>query len=141
VALATPRTLFALAGGILPSVITRVHPRFRTPYVAIVSNAIATIFVAAMGSFAALVPFASVAVVVLYLAVALASWELARRNVRTTSDPFQVPTIVPIVASAFCVWLLFHASRIELQLEAAVLAVATAVYYGRRLGRAISARS
>ena len=134
-ALASPRTLFALAGrGMLP-VLEGVHPRFRTPHLAIVVHATATIIVAAMGSFAALVPFASVAVLVLYLTVCLASWELQRRDVRAGSKTFNVPALVPFVGSAFCVWLLWHASETELMLEAAVMAAATSLYAVRALSR------
>jgi basic amino acid/polyamine antiporter, APA family len=111
VALATPRTLFALSGdGILPA-LRRVHPRLRTPHIAIVFH---------------------VAVLVLYLSVALASWELQRRDVRAGHDVFNVPAIVPLIASAFCLWLMWHASRTELMLEAIVMAAATALYVVRR---------
>jgi len=132
VALATPRTLFALAGrGILPA-LERVHPRFRTPHVAIVVHAAAVMLVASVGSFAVLVPFASVAVLVLYLSVSLASWELQRRDVRAGSDRFTIPTLVPVIASAFCIWLLWHASGTQLLLEGIVMAAATALYFLRR---------
>jgi APA family basic amino acid/polyamine antiporter len=132
VALATPRTLFALSGGGILPVLERVHPRHRTPYLAILVHAVAIVVVASMGSFAVLVPFASVAVLVLYLAVSLASWELQRRDVRAASDVFRVPPAVPVIASAFCLWLLWHASRTELMLEGIVMAAATALYVVRR---------
>lgn len=132
VALATPRTLFALSGGGILPALRRVHPRFRTPHIAIVFHAAAIILVASVGSFAVLVPFANVAVLVLYLSVALASWELQRRDVRAGHDVFNVPAIVPLIASAFCLWLMWHASRTELMLEAIVMAAATALYVVRR---------
>jgi len=135
VALATPRTLFALSGGGILPVLERVHPRHRTPYLAILVHAVAIVVVASMGSFEVLVPFASVAVLVLYLAVSLASWELQRRDVRAASDVFRVPPAVPVIASAFCLWLLWHASRTELLLEAAVMAVAMTLYAARVLMR------
>jgi len=136
VALASPRTLFAMAGGGMLPALERVHPRFRTPHVAIVAHAAAIIIVASMGSFAVLVPFASVAVLVLYLSVSLASWELHRRDVRASSEVFRVPFVVPVIASAFCIWLLWHASRTELMLEGIVMAAATALYGARVLTRA-----
>jgi amino acid transporter len=143
VALATPRTLFALAGGgILPSAIERVHPRFRTPHVAIVVHAVIVIAVAAMGSFESLVPFASAAVLVLYLAVCLATWELARRDVRVGPSTFDIPAVVPMLASLLCVWLLWHAKAMELLLEVLVL-VAASLLYGVRVAmrsRSISVR-
>jgi basic amino acid/polyamine antiporter, APA family len=138
VALATPRTLFAMAGdGILPA-LQRVHPRFRTPHVAIVFHTAAVVLVASVGSFAVLVPFASVAVLVLYLSVSLASWELQRRGVSAGSDVFNVPAVVPAIASAFCLWLLWNASGTELMMEAIVMVAAIALYVFRKF---TSARS
>lgn len=133
VALATPRTLFAIGrGGVLPAAVGRVHPRFRTPHVAIATQAAITLAIAASGTFASLVPLASVAVLVLYLTVCLASWQLARRDVRTDGQPFRVPTAVPFLGAALCVWLLWSASLRELAIQAAVLVAAAALFFARR---------
>ena len=133
VALATPRTLFAIGGGgILPGGLGRIHPRYRTPHVAIAVHFVLTLFIAVSGSFQSLVPAASVAVLVLYFTICLAAWQLARAGTRVEGEPFTVPAVVPFVGAALCLWLLAHASWLELGTEGAVLAVAIALYAIRR---------
>ncbi len=136
VALATPRTLFAIGcGGVLPVGLGRVHPRFRTPHVAIATQAVITLGIAMSGTFDVLVPLASVAVLTLYLTVCLAAWQLARRNVGADGTPFTVPTVVPFIGAALCLWLLWNAKPIELEMEAGVLAAASALFLLRRWPR------
>ncbi len=133
VALATPRTLYAIGtGGVLPAALGRIHPRYRTPHVAIAVHFVLTLVIATTGSFQSLVPAASVAVLVLYLTVCLAAWQLARAGTRVEGEPFAVPAIVPFVGAALCLWLLAHASWLELGTEGAVLAVAIVAYAVRR---------
>ena len=136
VALATPRTLFAIGcGGVLPVGLGRVHPRFRTPHVAIATQAVITLGIAMSGTFDVLVPLASVAVLTLYLTVCLAAWQLARRNFGGDGTPFTVPTVVPFIGAALCLWLLWNAKANELEMEAGVLAAASALYLLRRWWR------
>ena len=133
VALATPRTLFAIGGGgVLPEALGRVHPRYRSPHVAIGVHFVLVLVIAVSGSFQGLVPAASVAVLVLYLTVCLAAWQLARTGTRDDGEPFTVPAVVPFLGAAVCLWLLAHASWLELGTEGAVLAVAVAVFAIRR---------
>ena len=76
-----PRLLYSLAvgGGLLPAWLTAIHPRFRTPWIAIaVQNAI-VLAAALSGSFAVLVPLASVAILTVYLMVALSALVMQRR--------------------------------------------------------------
>jgi basic amino acid/polyamine antiporter, APA family len=129
VALATPRTVYAIGrAGILPRALGRVHPRFRTPYVAIVTQAIVTICIAATGTFASLVPAATVSVLVLYLTVCLAAWMLARRDVRADGEPFKVPSLVFAIGAVLCVWMLMNAKMSEIIPEFEVLTVAAVLF-------------
>jgi APA family basic amino acid/polyamine antiporter len=136
VALATPRTVYAVGrAGILPRALGRVHPRYRTPHVAIITQAIITISIAATGSFASLVPSATVAVLVLYSTVCLAAWQLARRGIRAEGEPFRVPSIVFGIGTAFCLWILWNARISELIPECLVLSVAAALFVWRTWSR------
>ena len=66
--LGTPRTLFAFArDGVLPSALARVHPRFHTPYIAIVVHACIVATVSISSSFTQLAVLANVAALTLYL--------------------------------------------------------------------------
>ena len=104
-----PRLLYSLgAGGLLPAWLTAIHPRFRTPWIAIaVQNAI-VLAAALSGSFAVLVPLASVAILAVYLMVALSALIMQRRASQP-AGAFTVPTAVPVGAVLLAVWMLSKA--------------------------------
>jgi amino acid transporter len=136
--LGSPRTLFAFArAGVLPPTVGRIHPRFRTPYIAIVIYACIVAAVSISSSFRQLAVLANVAALTLYLMCVTASFELQRRDVRADGAiPFSVPggPVIPILAATVIVWLLSSATRREFGVEALVLAVATLFYFIRRTG-------
>jgi amino acid transporter len=135
--LGSPRALFAFArDGVLPSVLARVHPRFHTPYIAIVVYAAIVASVAISSSFTQLAILANVAALTLYLMCVAASYELQRRDVRAGGTPFAVPAgpVIPLLAAAVIVWLLSNATRREFGVEALVLAVAALFYFIRKRG-------
>ena len=126
--LGTPRALFAFArDGVLPSALASVHPRFHTPFIAIVVYACLVATVSISSSFTQLAVLANVAALTLYLMCVTASYELQRRDVRAEGGiPFAVPggPTIPILAAMVIVWLLSNATRREFGVEALVLAVA-----------------
>lgn len=135
--LGSPRALFAFArNGILPETLARVHPRFHTPYIAIVVYACLVALLAISSTFTQLAILANVAALTLYLMCVAASYALQRRNVRTDGTPFAVPggPVIPVLAAVVIVWLLSHATRREFFVEGLVLAVAALFYFIRRRG-------
>ncbi len=136
--LGSPRSLFALArDGILPSALARIHPRFRTPSVAIVTYAAIVATLAISSSFSQLAILANVGSLSLYLLCVTASYELQRRDVRaggTDGAPFVTPggPAIQMLAGAVIVWLLSQATVKEFIIEAVVLAAASIVYALRR---------
>ena len=96
--LAVPRMLFAFGrDGFLPAGLARVHPTWRTPYVAIVVQAVVVAAVALFARFEVLAVAANVTGLVVYAVCCLAAGELRRRDVRAGGVPFVVPggAIVP----------------------------------------------
>jgi amino acid transporter len=135
--LGSPRALFAFArDGVLPSALACIHPRFHTPYVAIVVYAAIVASVAISSSFTQLAILANVAALTLYLMCVAASYELQRRNIRADGTPFAVPAgpVIPLLAAAVIIWLLSNATRREFGVEALVLAVASMFYFIRKRG-------
>ena len=133
--LGTPRALFAFGrDGVLPAVLARVHPRFLTPHVAILTHAAVVAVLATSSSFTQLVVLGNVAGLSVYLVSVAASYELQRRDVRMGGVPFEVPggPVVPVLAGAVILWLLSQATRRELAVEAAVLLLAGGSYWLRR---------
>ncbi len=106
--LSSPRMLFAVGRDrILPTWFAHVHPRYRSPDVAIVAYAIVAFTLSVSSSFEALAVLSNVAVLLMYLLCCAGVWLLIRRNVRTDGSPFSFPgmQIVPALAIAAILWL------------------------------------
>lgn len=136
--LSTPRTLYALAAdGFLPRSIAAVHPRFRTPYVAIAAQTVIVCTVALTGTYVKLAIVAGVAILLVYLACCVAAALLRRRDVGREGQPFRMPagSVVPWLAAALLVWMLVNATWQAWLATGAVVAVASLAYaVGRRAG-------
>ena len=135
-ALGTPRNLYAFAReGLLPAPMARLHPRFKTPSIAIIVHAVIAWALASIGSFGVLVLLANVALLFSYLLCCLAAIELQRRNVQTGGSPFVPPggPLVPVLACVVVLWLLSHASAQEFAVTAAAALVAAILFAWRSL--------
>ena len=141
--LSSPRILFAFGrDGFLPRVFAHVHPRYRTPDVAIATYAAAAFVLSFSSTFQKLAILSNMVVLLLYILCCLAALELNRRDVRSDGVPFRFPGqgVIPIVAILFIVWVLAHAKADEFIITGACIAVASLLFFMRRwLGRRRSA--
>jgi amino acid transporter len=120
------RVLFAFArDGLLPRRLAAVHPVTRAPHVAVLVNAAVAAALAMSGSFAALAPVASIAIVVLYMATCLAAWVLTRRD---PGRPGRLPGGAPLLALPGLAWVLAQSTRREFLAVALALAAGAALY-------------
>lgn len=132
--LCTPRALFAFGRDrLLPAALANIHPRFHTPWIAVLVHSVIVATLSMTGRFAELVLIGNVATLALYLLCVVAAYQLQRRDVRSGGTPFVLPAgpLVPIAASVIIVWLLSQATAREFLVTGGVVAVA-AVYYGVR---------
>ena len=135
--LASPRLLFAFGrDGLLPARLGAIHPRFRTPHIAIIVYAALSCAVALSGSFRVLAVLSAVGILVVDLACCLAVLELRRRDVRAEGVPFRVGggPVVPLLACAVVIWLLTSARGVEFLAAAGVVVIAS-LFYLLRLPR------
>jgi amino acid transporter len=129
--LAVPRMLFAFGrDGFLPAALARVHPRWRTPHVAIVVQTALVIVLALFARFEQLAVAANVTVLLVYAGCCLAASELRRRDVRSGGIPFRVPAgaVVPWLALGVIVWLLWGLRADEWRAAGLVVVAAVVVY-------------
>jgi amino acid transporter len=129
--LAVPRALFALGrDGFLPRGLATVHPRWHTPWVAIVVQGMIVCALAVSSGFERLAILANLSTLLLYAGCCLAAWELRRRDVRAGGVPFRVPAagVVPFLALAAIAYILTSVTLDEWEIVAAVLAAAALVY-------------
>jgi amino acid transporter len=135
--LSSPRILFALGRDrILPQAFARVHPRYRTPHVAIAAYAVIGFLFSLTSGFEALAVMSNVALLLLYLICIAAAWELMRRNVRSDGDPFTFSGAWIVIALSLVVvlWILAHATAREFIVTGAVCLAGSLLYLIRMRG-------
>ena len=135
--LSSPRIIFAFGrDAFIPKWFAHVHPRFRTPDVAIITYAAIGFALSFSSTFQKLAVLSNVAVLLLYILCCLAAIVLNRRDIR--SDPaiagFKFPgaSIIPILAIIVIIWILAHATWKELTVTAACLIFASLLYLIRQ---------
>ena len=133
-----PRVLYSMATRHeLPSVLGRVHPRFRTPHVAIIANAIIALAMSLYSSFAQAATFAAIARLAVFASTCAALIALKRRG--GPAPAFQLPggTFIAVGGVAFSLWLLSTRNATELWILVGIVAAATIFTMATR--RSISA--
>jgi amino acid transporter len=137
--LANPRTIFALArDGFLPRAIASVHPRFHTPWIAIMVQAAITASLGIFSGFTTLAVISNVAALLVYLGCAGAAWQLRKRDVRAEgATPFRMPgaTAVQLLAAVLIIGLLTSITWEEWRVLTGIGAVATAIFFMTRSSR------
>lgn len=136
--LCTPRVIFAAARDKnLPTFLGRVHPRFKTPYVAIIFFAAVICGFALTGTFRPLAVVASGSILSVYAGVCLAVIRLRQRDGMPGDGEFRLPfgPTIPLLACVVIAWLLLQITAEEAKGLAALLGVATAFYGIRKLLR------
>ena len=129
--LCSPRNLAALAERRqLPQALASVHPRFKTPAIAIGVYAVMCATVALSGSFRQLVIASTSGTLVLYLICCLGLLRLRARDVATSGPPFRAPggSLVPLAASAIILWLLSTLAWTELAAAMGLVVASGGVY-------------
>jgi APA family basic amino acid/polyamine antiporter len=119
-----PRVLYSMARhGELPAVVGRVHPRFRTPHVAIIANAVLALAMAIYSSFSEAATLAAIARLVVFAVTCAAL--IALRRSHGPSPGFQLPAgpIVSVAGVGFAVWLLSTRSVTQLGVLGGVIVV------------------
>ena len=109
--LANPRVFYALAGaGLLFAPLTRVHPRFRTPHVAVVAHGVIAFACVWWRTFEQLAA-AFVLGIWPFLALATAGVFVLRRRRPDLARPYRIPgyPIVPLVFIAGTIWVVASA--------------------------------
>jgi len=136
--LAAPRVIFASAqDDNLPKVLSRVHPKYKTPYVAIIFiAAIVTVF-ALSGTFKTLAIVATGSILLIYLAVSLAVLRLRQRDGMPKEGEYTVPfgPVIPILSCLFVVGLLIQIPVDEAVTVGALIGTCVVIYVTRAVLR------
>ena len=132
--LGAPRVIFAssLDGG-LPKVLSKVHPEYKTPYVAVIFFAIVVCAFALSGTFKYLAVFSTGSLLLIYLGVSLAVIRLRQRDGLPKAGQFRLPfgPLIPLLSCLIVGWLLLQVP-VDEALSIAGLVAASAVAYAVR---------
>jgi basic amino acid/polyamine antiporter, APA family len=141
--LAGPRYLFALAeSGALPSAFARVHPRYHTPHVAILTQSGIAAALMLTGTAEQLAELSVIARLATYIGTA-AAVPVLRRKLPDAERAVRLPggPTIPLAALAICLLFLSSATRRNLVAGALALTAGAVIFgLGRRSGAPLSAR-
>ena len=117
----------------MPRIFAHIHPRYRTPDVAIVATCLTTLVLALTGSFVELAAISAIARLVVYSGTCASVLKLRRES----RAPFTIPggPAIPILALLVCVVILACSSRDQLWRGGVALIVGAVLYAIARRGR------
>ena len=126
----TSRVPYAAArDGLLPKFLSRIHPKFATPYISIIFYAALGYIMSISGGFRELAILASSSMLIIYLGVILATIKL--RKTKPEEGAFVIPggITIPIIALLVTGWFLSNLSKGEIIGGLIFLAASSVVYF------------
>ena len=130
--LSMPRILFrASKDNVLPiKSLTKIHSKFSTPYISIISYASAGFLFAYIGGFEQLAIISSATVLLIYLGVSLSVVKLRKLNIGTGNE-FRIPGgyLIPVLSSLTILYLLSNLARNEFLIILIAIIILTFVYF------------
>lgn len=133
--LASPRLLYAGAkDGLFPKFLSKVHSRFATPYQAIITYSILIFIFSFSGGFKQLAILASGTLLLIYLAVVLATIKLRMKKNDDNEKFFRIPggLLIPAIAITSIIWMLSNLSQREIISISIFVVVISIVYFAMR---------
>ncbi|HWC52447.1 MAG TPA: amino acid permease [Chitinophagaceae bacterium] len=130
--LCTPRSLFAGANdGTFPKFLGKVHPKFSTPYLAVITYGTLIFIFSISGGFKQLAILASATILIVYLAVILATMKLRTKNIEADKKTFKAPGgwITPLIGVIAIVWLLSSLSKWEILSTVLFILIVCIIYF------------
>ena len=129
--LSYPRVIFAGAvKGWMPAFMGKIHPKFATPYWAIIIYALFDFIFSISGGFKQLAIIASASLLSIYMGVVLATIKLRLQNKTTQTASFKLPggIIIPIFAAIAIFWFLSHLAQNEFLALGIFLLILSIIY-------------
>lgn len=130
--LCTPRVLLAGANdGLFPKFLGKVHPKFVTPYMAIIVYGGLIFIFSVTGGFQQLAVMTSAIALLVYLSVALATIKLRKKKLPGEEKYFKAPggLATPLIAIAAIVWLLSSLRKWEMLSTLIFIAAVLLMYF------------
>ncbi len=129
--LATSRLPFrASENGLLPKGLSKVHPKFKSPHIAIIFYGSMIFLMAISGGFSQLAILSSSSVLVIYLGVVLAMLKSRIKPNPKKTLSFRAPggLLIPVLALLVLIWLISYAALTDF-IAMGIFFIIVAVYY------------
>jgi amino acid transporter len=130
--LSMPRILFrASKDNVLPiKSLTKIHPKYSTPYISIICYASVGFLFASIGGFEQLAIISSATVLLIYLGVSLSVIKLRKLNIGS-SDAFRIPGgyLIPVLSCLTILYLLSNLAKNEFIVILIAIVVLTIIYF------------
>jgi amino acid transporter len=137
--LCTPRFLFAGANdGLFPKYLGKIHPKFNTPYLALITYGSLIFIFSTAGGFQQLAIMASAIILLVYLAVIMATIKLRKKKIEGDEKTFKAPggLVTPLIGVVAIIWLLTNLGKWEILSTLIFIAAIIVIYFvTRRLRR------
>ncbi len=131
--LSMPRMLYGAAKDrVIPfRALASVHPKFATPYVAIIVYSGLDLIFASLGGFKQLAILSTSVVLLIYFGIAVSVMKLRLQNKTKVPGSFRIPGgfFVPIAALVVIIWFLSSLTLKEVLVVASIIAVLTLIYF------------
>lgn len=131
--LSMPRVLFtASKDGLIPvKILSKIHPKFATPYIAIIVYVLFDLILASSGGFKQLIVVSSASSLLIYLGVVTANIKLRYSNRKEKFiEGYKIPggLIIPVLTIVVIIWFLIHLQKNELMGVGVFILVLSLVY-------------
>jgi APA family basic amino acid/polyamine antiporter len=124
----TSRLSYALAAdGLFPKAFARVHPKFKTPYMAVIIQSIIAVVASIIGSLSLLISVSVFFLAIAYLATSGSVLAIRRRG-KSPQFRMRGGTIIPILGVMFSVYLISQCSPLQIALGVLLLVIGLPVY-------------
>jgi basic amino acid/polyamine antiporter, APA family len=136
--LANPRIMFAGArDGILPRFLFRVHPKFKTPALSVMTYCGIVYLLTVFGAFKQLIILTSASTLLIYLGVVFSAMRYKNKETEQKRKTFRLPGgyIIPGIAALVIIWLLSGLSGQQLAAIGISVLIISIVYFLIRLIR------
>lgn len=130
-----PRVMYAGANKkMLPKLLSRIHPRFNTPYLAIIWFCIVAFTISISGGFKQLIILATITMLLTFFGVALAAIKFRLKPSAEFKASFLIPggLTVPVLTIILIFWYLYQSKPVEIVGISIFTAVVTLIYLVRK---------
>ncbi|MGB9978567.1 amino acid permease [Methanobacterium sp.] len=124
--LSSSRIPYAMAGdGLLPKMFAKKHPKYETPYIALITQGIITGAAAIFGSISSLIIQSVFALLFCYIVTCISVFPLRKRYGRST----KIPSIVPVLGILISIYMMTQCNLNQIIAGAAFIAVGIPIYW------------